>query len=146
LQDETEFPSAVAAQGLRLNANTCPQRTAGASRPSAGQEGYPVIQETGKLLLVIASPAKAATTAAAPVASSAPMGAAAAETRALRTGFVHGERPSFHGLAVEPLNSGLHIGVVSQFEETKTSGFTRHLVTDNHRGNCLNPSVSDEFR
>jgi hypothetical protein len=79
-----------------------------------------------------------------------PMGAAAttaatAESSALWPGFVHGQGTPFQGLAVKSLDGSLHVFFLAKFDESKSPGFARHLITDDDRGNNLKPSVGDEF-
>ena len=70
---------------------------------------------------------------------------AAAESSALWPGFVYGQGTPFQGLAVKSLDGSLHVFFLGKFDETKSPGFARHLITDDDRGNNLKPSVGDEF-
>jgi len=71
--------------------------------------------------------------------------APAAESGALWPGFVHGQGTPFQGLAVKSLDGSLHVFFLGKFDETKSPGFARHLITDDDRRDNLKPSVGDEF-
>jgi hypothetical protein len=126
-----EFKSGIRLSELGRNAR----------RTGVVQKRCAVIQRTGGNWLVIA-PAAHTTAATTPVGAAT---TATTESSALWPGFIHGEGAPFQGLAVKSLDCSLHVFFVGEFDETKSSGFARHLVTDDDRGNNLKPSVGDEF-
>ncbi len=112
-----------------------------APRTGAVQKRCAVIERTGGNSLVIAPVAHA--TAATPMGAAT--ATATAESSALWPGFIHGQGTPFQGLAVKSLDGSLHVFFLGKFDETKSPGFARHLITDDDRGNNLKPSVGDEF-
>jgi len=101
-----------------------------------------VIRQTRRISLIITLAAKA--TAATPLTTAAPMGAAG-ESRALWPGFIHGEGPPLQGLSVKSLDGPLHVFFIGKLDEAKPSRFACHLVANDRGGNNLKPSVGHKF-
>jgi hypothetical protein len=91
-----------------------------------------------RISLIITLTAKA--TAATPLTTAAPMGAAG-ESRARWPGLIHREGPPLQGLSVKSLDRPLHVFLIRQFDEAKPSRFARHLVANDRGRNNLKPSV-----
>ena len=114
------------------------------ARPTGvDQEARAVIQQTGRIFLIITLAAKA-TAAATPRTTATPM-AAAAESRALGPGFIHGEGPPLQGLSVKSLDRPLHVFFIGKLDEAKPSRFACHLVANDRGRNNLKPSVDHKF-
>ncbi len=101
-----------------------------------------MIQQTRRISLIITLAAKA--TAATPLTTATPMGAAG-ESRALWSGFIHCEGPPLEGLSVKSLDRSLHVFFIGKLDEAKPSRFACHLVANDRCGNNLKPSVNHKF-
>ena len=77
-----------------------------------------MIQQTGRIALIITLAAKA--TAASPLTTATSM-RATGESRALWPGFIDCEGPPLQGLSVESLDRPLHVFFIGKLDEAKPS-------------------------
>jgi hypothetical protein len=103
-----------------------------------------VIQQTGRISLIITLAAKATAAATPRTTTTTPM-AAPAESRALGPGFIHGEGSPLQGLSVKSLDRPLHIFFIGKLDEAKPSRFACHLVANDRGRNDLKPSIDHKF-
>jgi hypothetical protein len=101
------------------------------------QEGCAVIRQIRRISSIV--------TLAAHAAASTAMRAATTESSALWPGLIHCEGTPFQGLSVQSLDGALHVFFIGKLDEAKPSGFARHLIPDDCRGNNLEPSVGHKF-